>query len=312
MISFRHHVVSLVAVFLALAVGVALGGGPLADTDDAAGPATSGGTATPGSGSAGTDSGDGAAAGAGSASSYAERFAATAGARLYADGLATSPVAVVTMPGADKDLLKALSTQVQAAGGRVTGRYGVRDALLDTGERSLVDTLGSQLVSQLSDPRLDASAPTYERIGQLLGVAVATTGEAVAPADQAALSARDSLVGADLVSAPSVDVANAPLVLVVLGPESDVTDLTVEIQTALLTGLAATAAGVVVLGDEDSATDGTLASLRGQSTSGVLATVDDDGSELGQVSTVLALIGVLAGRGGAFGSASADGAVPFG
>ncbi len=29
MITYRHHVVSLVAVFLALAVGVALGGGPL-------------------------------------------------------------------------------------------------------------------------------------------------------------------------------------------------------------------------------------------------------------------------------------------
>ena len=31
MISYRHHIVSLVAVFLALAVGVALGGGPLSD-----------------------------------------------------------------------------------------------------------------------------------------------------------------------------------------------------------------------------------------------------------------------------------------
>ena len=31
MISYRHHIVSLVAVFLALAVGVVLGGGPLSD-----------------------------------------------------------------------------------------------------------------------------------------------------------------------------------------------------------------------------------------------------------------------------------------
>ena len=31
MISYRHHIASLVAVFLALAAGVVLGGGPLSD-----------------------------------------------------------------------------------------------------------------------------------------------------------------------------------------------------------------------------------------------------------------------------------------
>ena len=34
MISYRHHIVSLVAVFLALAVGVVLGGGPLSELHD--------------------------------------------------------------------------------------------------------------------------------------------------------------------------------------------------------------------------------------------------------------------------------------
>ena len=36
MISYRHHIVSLVAVFLALAVGIVLGGGPLTDLGRAA------------------------------------------------------------------------------------------------------------------------------------------------------------------------------------------------------------------------------------------------------------------------------------
>ena len=44
MISYRHHVVSLVAVFLALAAGVALGGGPLSDL--ARDPATTSAKAT--------------------------------------------------------------------------------------------------------------------------------------------------------------------------------------------------------------------------------------------------------------------------
>ena len=44
MISYRHHIVSLVAVFLALAVGVVLGGGPLTDLgrDDPAASADTG------------------------------------------------------------------------------------------------------------------------------------------------------------------------------------------------------------------------------------------------------------------------------
>ena len=41
-ISFRYHIVSLVSVFLALAVGVALGGGPLSDIGRADGAADGG------------------------------------------------------------------------------------------------------------------------------------------------------------------------------------------------------------------------------------------------------------------------------
>jgi hypothetical protein len=33
-ITFRHFITTIVAVFFALAVGVALGGGPLSDLDD--------------------------------------------------------------------------------------------------------------------------------------------------------------------------------------------------------------------------------------------------------------------------------------
>ena len=41
MISYRHHIVSLVAVFLALAVGIVLGGGPLTELGRADTPAAS-------------------------------------------------------------------------------------------------------------------------------------------------------------------------------------------------------------------------------------------------------------------------------
>ncbi len=47
--------------------------------------------------------------------------------------------------------------------------------LVDTGEKTLVDTLGSQLLTQLPDGVVSADADTYTRLGELLGVALTTT-----------------------------------------------------------------------------------------------------------------------------------------
>ena len=173
MISYRHHIVSLVAVFLALAVGVVLGGGPLSDLgrDDRAASAT---TAPVRQAQRTADFGD--------------RFATASAGTLYGGRLADHRVAVIAMPGAEPDATAALAEQVSAAGGQVTGTYAARAALTDPAQKSLVDTLGSQLATQLGD-FVDADASTYPRLGQLL--ALAATGDG---ADAQAV--RDSLAGA--------------------------------------------------------------------------------------------------------------------
>lgn len=286
MISYRHHVVSLVAVFLALAVGVTLGGGPLSELGRDSEP-----TATTSTRQHAT----------GRAASYADAFAKASAKTLYADRLRDHDVSVVTLPGADRKIVSALNAQVEAAGGTVAGVYDVQAPLVDASEKSLVDTLGSQLMTQLGSA-VSADASTYDRLGQLLGLAMAATD--LSPED--AVSIRQSLAGAELMNSPG-EAGRTPLVLVVLGDHVDDSIL-----SGLMSGLAAKATGVVVAGDAASGTKGDLEALRAQPAAEKVATVDGTESVLGQVTAVLALARSLTQQGGSFGASGSDGTVPLG
>jgi len=309
MISLRQHVASLVAVFLALAVGIALGGGPLADgdgSDDRAAGDHAGTSTAP------TQPSDSDQASA-RASEFADAFAGQGAARLYADGLDGHAVAILALPGAESAQVKALQAQLVAAGAAITGSYTAGDALVDADQKTLVDTVSAQLTAQLADPRGDPAAPTYERMGQLLGIAMATTQTSSVRADLAAVSVRESLGGAGLLTAPE-DVRNAPLVLVVLPPGevgAEASLATRTILSGLVSGIGHNALGVVVVGDEASAADGELAALRESDLTGPVSTVDGIETTMGQVTTVLAMEAVLAGTTGSFGASGSDGAVPL-
>ncbi len=292
MISFRNHVVTLVAVFLALAVGIALGGGPFSEV----------GRGTLSSAPAPTD--DRAEAAEGEA--FADAFAVTSAPRLYAGGLDTHPVAVLTLPGADPDVTEELVAEVERAAGAVVATYDARRALVDPSEKSLVDTLGSQLMTQVGDDAADAEAPTYERIGQLLGTAVAARSAKGATAAGPTSSIRQSLAGAEMVAAPPGEPKRAALVLVVLGDDTDD-----DVLAGILAGLAQRAVGVVaVAGGGAAAQD--LEALRTSPLAADVTTVDDADSALGRVTATLALIRSLETAGGSFGASGSDGAVPLG
>jgi hypothetical protein len=288
-ISYRHHVVSLVAVFLALAVGVALGGGPLSELgrDDTPVSAQVRAREQVAQREAG----------------FGDDFATAAADTLYAGRLKDHPVSILTMPGADGDMVSALAAQVEAAGGKVAGTYDAEPALVSASEKSLVDTLGSQLMTQLDDGAVDTDASTYDRIGQLLGVAV--SGDTVSTDE--ANSIRQSLAGAELVTSPD-GAGRAPLLLVVLGDEG----ADDAILSGLLSGLAAATTGVVVAGDTVSGIDGDLHGLRGEPVADEVATVDGADTGVGQVTAVLALARSLQVQGGSFGASGSDGAVPLG
>jgi hypothetical protein len=297
-ITYRHHIASLVAVFLALAVGVVLGGGPLSELGRAEEP----------DGASGVEQ---RAADAERAAALGDDFATESAATLYGGRLAGHPTAIVAMPGVAEADVEALSAQVAAAGGEVAGRYDVRESLLDPSERTLVDTLGSQLMTQLPAGTVDPEASTYVRMGQLLAVAAATTDEKGAPSDGDASAVRESLAAGELLTTGADDAAKAPLVLVVLGDDADP-----DVLAGLLAGLVRGASGLVVAGDTASGRPGgSLALLRSEPAGAELTTVDATDTPLGQVTAVLALarqLGGPGGPGGAFGASGAEGAVPLG
>ena len=290
MITYRHHIVSLVAVFLALAVGVVLGGGPLADAGE-----------DPGAESTQSPS---PAAEAGAA--YADTFAASAAARLLGQRLEDRSVAVVSTGGVDDEVLAALEERVQGAGGTVTARYELLDRLVGGSSGSLVDTLGTRLAEEVDDGAVDPDAPAYDRMGQLLGLAVATSSPEGTPAARSVGTVRQGLAGADLLSSSDPEADRASLVLLVLGDDTDT-----DVLTGLLSGLSTVAGGTVVAAGADSATDGTLATLREAGTPAGVVSVDGVDGPAGQVTAALALLVAANGAGGDYGPLGEDGAVPL-
>ena len=294
MITFRHFLTRIVAVFLALATGIALGGGPLSDLNDPA-PAPVASTDR--------DEDDPARA-------YAEGFAGAVGPVLTSAKLAERSVAVVTAPGVNEEVLTSLAEQISAAGGTVTARYSLTDDMVSPDQKALVDTLGAQLMTQ-QGKAIATDSTTYDRIGQLLGVAIATTTpEGDATSDQQGRII-ETLVGADLLALDGTVTMRAPLVLFVLGaePTSEGGDAIV---AGLAAGLARAAAGVVVAGALADGGEGQIGRLRGEPVSAQVATVDGIDTTPGQVTTVLALARALAADGGSFGATGADGPAPLG
>lgn len=294
MITFRHFITTIVAVFFALAVGIALGGGPLSDLGDPA-PAPVAATEQ------GKDD---------PTRAYAEGFAGAVAPALTNDKLAGRSVAVVTVPGVNEELLTALAEQVRAADGTIAGRYALTEDMVSPDQKALVDTLGAQLRTQQDDV-VAADATTYDRIGQLLGVAVATT----KPDGDAASDQRnrivETLVGADLLALEGTVRKRAPLVLLVLGaePAAEGGDAIV---SGLATGLSRAAAGVVVAGSLADGGEGQVGRLRAEPVSAEVSTVDGIDTVAGRVTTVLALARSIDTAGGAFGASGADGPAPLG
>lgn len=297
MITLRHHVLTIVAVFLALAAGIVLGGGPLSDVG-----AT---VASSGSDEPAASAGDQAGA------AYNTAFLDAVGPSYVTGRLAERSVAVVTLPGADERLVTALADGVAAAGGTVSGRYSLTDDLVDPGQKSLVDTLGSQLLTQQVKDAVPAEASTYDRMGQLLGLAVATKtpeGDEVGGKSRAVVEA---VTGAGLLGDPGEVAQRAPLVLVVLGPDAhdEGSDAVLE---GLVQGLGAQAAGVVVAGTTADGGAGQVGRLRADPAAAAVATVDGIDTPAGRLATLLTLQRSLSTPGGAFGASGADGALPLG
>jgi hypothetical protein len=296
-ITLRHHLLTIVAVFLALAAGIVLGGGPLSDVGPTAATSSGERDAAPAADRARTD--------------YTDSVVTALGPTTVGGRLADRSVAVVTVPGADEQVVSALTEQVTAAGGTVSASYDLSDDRVDPGQKSLVDTLGSQLLTQQAEGDVAAEASTYDRIGQLLGLAIATKEAGGQDVNGKARAIVDAVSGAGLMAEPGEVAQRSPLVLVVLGTDAG-DEGSDAILGGLVEGLAVQAGGVVVAGVTADGGEGQLGRLRADPASAAVATLDGVDTAAGRVAAILTLQRSLTTPGGAFGASGADGPVPLG
>lgn len=311
MISFRYHIVSIVSVFLALAVGVALGGGPLkGEVDNTLVEQVQADREVKADLRADIDA-------LRSADAFTDSFADTIAPGLIGQALEGRVVTLAVLPTAVPSEVTALGEMIVTAGGTVGGTVQIAESLLDAGERQLVDELASQLLDGAPDVEVPADASGYERVGALLARAIATSDNpGGAPVDGVASSIQAGLSTADLISVDGDMARRGSLVLFVGGPGSGTTEerqAANSIATVLIAAVDAGTDGTVVAGPQAAArTDGVVAAVRADvGTAQDVSTVDVLGRSAARVVTVMALAGQARDQTGHYGAVdAADGAMP--
>ena len=310
MISFRYHIVSIVSVFLALAVGVALGGGPLkGEVDNTLVEQVENDREVK------SDLQDEIAA-LRSGNKFTDAFAVTVAPSLLANSLAGRPVTLMVLPGAQQSAVTSVAELVEVAGGSVGGTLRVGEDMVDVSNKQLVDELGTQLLDGAPDVDVADDASGYERMGALLARAVGTEKNAGAQVDEVANGILSGLSTAGLMS-PEGDLdRRGSLVVFLAGPGTGSSEEKQGANTivgSLAKAIDVGTDGVVVAGPIASAReDGLVEAIRRDVVAArEVSTVDSLGRTAGEVVTVMALAGQAADVAGHYGAVdAADGAMP--
>ena len=311
MISFRYHIVSIVSVFLALAVGVALGGGPLkGEVDNTLVDQVQADRAIKADLRAEI-------AAQRSTNEFSDQFADTIAPGLVGSTLDGRVVTIVALPTSQQAEVAALGDMVTTAGGTVGGTLRVGDGMLDVENKQLVDELGSQLLDGASDVNVPADASGYERIGALMARAIGTDKDpGGAGVDGTSDSILAGLSTAGLMSADGTLDRRGSLVLFVAGAgrgSDDEQTGASSILSTIVTSVDADTNGVVVAGPVASAREsGVIRGIRDDVVAARdVSTVDTLGRSAARIVSVMALAGQAEGQTGHYGAVdAADGAMP--
>ncbi|MGH3333156.1 MAG: copper transporter [Nocardioidaceae bacterium] len=311
MISFRYHIVSIVSVFLALAVGVALGGGPLKGEVD-----NSLVEQVEADRQAKADLRADIAA-LQSSDEFTDSFAKTVAPGLIGGSLRGRPVTLVVLPGTQEDNVTSMTEFIGDAGGTVAGTVRIGEGLVNVTKKQLVDELGSQLLDGTPDVTVDEDASGYERIGALLARAVTTDEDGGAEVDEASNSILAGLSTADLMSPAGDLTQRGSLVVFITGGAtasgSEEEQGAGAIVTSLARAMDANTDGVVVAGPIASGREGGVVNaIRSDVVAAKeVSSVDVLGRAAGQVVTVMALAEQAEGGAGHYGVVNAaNGAMP--
>jgi hypothetical protein len=306
----REHVVGVMAVFFALAIGIVLGAGPLqGDSDGTLSEQVSGDQ------HGGTDLRSQVTA-LRSSNALSDDFAKTVAPGLIGNSLRGRTVTIVVLPTASRHVVKALKGLIGVAGGSIAGTLSAGPKLVDPGNKQLVDELGKQLADRNTRANVPADANTYERIGALLARGIATRVRGGEPMDGTASNIMAGLDTAGLLASHGQLSRRGDLVLFVTGPGRGGADTrrgASSIVTTLVQQTDAGSTGVVLTGPAAAAQgSGEIKAERADSAAAKgVSTVDSVDRTDGQVVAIMALAGQAAGRTGQYGAVGAsDGPMP--
>ena len=313
MIDFRYHLVSIVAVFLALAIGIVVGSTALQ-------PAVLSGLQKTSSAEAKRIESLYAQNGQlkqqlGAAQSFAQ-----AGEHVLLAGLLEGQrVVLIQAPGAPGQVTSGVQTALTAAGATVTGQLQLQEQFFGTGTQSVLDTLNRQL----TPPGIALRSGTAQaQAGELIASAILTKDAAgqipASPVDSSGQAILKAYAAGGFLSTSPQPTARATLAVVIspASPQST-TDANGASQTlvTLAQQLNLADSATVVAGQVSGSGAGSAIDVMGASGQPAhLSSVDNADTATGQIVVAQALYEALTtGRSGSYGSlpgASAPGPSP--
>lgn len=299
MISLRYHVISIAAVFLALALGVVLGSTAISDR------LLSGLSSNREELSRQVNELQAERNALRAQLANADTFGAAVGPRVVSGVLRGRTVVLVTTADAypaDRDALTGL---LGSAGATVTGELQLTDAFTDPSRSDQLSELATRLLP--AGLRLPTASDAGTLAGGLLGSLLLVnphTGKAQATTAETTAVLAGLSDGGFVRAGPQVQPAQLVVVLTGGAPRSTSSGDRGGILARFATQLDRAGAGAVLAGRPGSAEgNGAIAVVRADTAaSSVLSTVDDVSTAAGRIVTVLALAEQAQGRSGRYGT----------
>ncbi|WP_067832245.1 copper transporter [Actinomadura kijaniata] len=308
MIDFRYHLVSIVAIFLALALGIILGSTTLSQS------VTAGLRRQAQSVAQTNEQLKRQQRQLESQLKGEDQFAEALGPQFVAERLKGQSVVLVETPGASNDSIEKVGELLKTAGATVTGRVTVQKKFLDDDQRATVDELATQL--RPNGMNFPAGAGPYDKAAAVLASALVTRDAARAGREDAAGGTiLNGFREMSYLTTSGKPGSHATLAVVIAPSVPYATEGGDEDNKALIsvaTGLDAAGRGAVVGGPATAAQEGGLiTALRDSDVEKSISSTDAVDTASGQVVTVLALQNELAGKSGQYGTGSgASGYLP--
>jgi hypothetical protein len=298
-IDFRYHVVSMVAVFLALAVGIVLGSGPL--KDDISGFLED---RTEQLAQEKVELQDEVSA-LRSDLDYNEKFAQISQPVLIEDLLTSHVTTLIVLPDTDGDHVDAVEDAIGAAGGEVAERVTIEPAWGDPDQTEVLARVAEVLVE-----RGGRDDDPYELASQVLAEGLLTAegrGVGEVTIDSAGLAA---LEAEGFISADEAEVVLADTAIVI-GPEGSVESADRFVVPMLAAADEASLGTVLSAPARSDAETGVIGVLRGSDVDGFVSSEDRLETVTGVTVTIAALAEQIAGGVGHYGTGEgSDGPAP--